>query len=357
MGEGINVEKYILNRDASLVDAMKVIDTNRGEAVYIVNENSELVGSLTDGDIRRWILKTGRLDVTAGEIMHCNVSYLTTYTSEDEESYMITKNISSAPIVDENMRVIDIVFNPNSVSIGQDTSNELQGIDIIIMAGGKGTRLYPYTKILPKPLIPIGDIPIIERIINRFCLYGANRFYVSLNYKKGMIKSYFDDLNKSYDIIYVEEDEPLGTAGSLKLINQTLSNPIIVTNCDILIDAAYDEIIRYHKRSHNDMTIVSSLKNTPIPYGVIHSKEHGLVSYMEEKPQITCMINTGMYILDSEYINRIPKGEVYHMTNLADLLIKEGKKVGMYPISEDSFLDMGQFEELKNMEERIGNKE
>ena len=149
---------------------------------------------------------------------------------------------------------------------------------------------------------------------------------------------------------------PLGTAGSIYLINESFDQPVIVTNCDILIQADYNKIITYHKESGNAMTIVSSLKNSVIPYGVINLGENGVISSMDEKPTLSHFINTGMYVVNPECLKMIPKNTVYHMTNLAEQLMSDGKRVGMFPISEDSFLDMGQFEEMKRMEEMLDKR-
>ena len=229
----------------------------------------------------------------------------------------------------------------------------LKDVPVIIMAGGKGTRLYPYTKILPKPLIPIGDIPIMERIIDRFHDFGVERFWATVNYKKNMIKSYFAELTTDYSLDYVEEDKPLGTAGSLHLIKEKFEVPVIVSNCDILIQADYADIYKYHMESENDLTIVTALKNIVVPYGVIHSKEEGKISSMEEKPKLSYFVNTGMYVLSPKALERIPKDTFFHMTDLADMLLQEGEQVGMYPISEESFLDMGEFEEMHRMEQKL----
>ena len=169
-----------------------------------------------------------------------------------------------------------------------------------------------------------------------------------------MIKSYFSETDHSYRIHYVNEDKPLGTAGSLSLIEEIFDKPLIITNCDILIEEDYSHIINYHKQSRNDITIVSAIKNTIIPYGVLHSKEAGIVTSMEEKPHLSFLVNTGMYILEPQYMEWIPRNTVFHMTDLVDIMLKRNRKVGTFPISEKSFLDMGQIEELRKMEERIG---
>lgn len=349
------LKHFLITEKLNIVDCLERLDVTAKGILFVTDSDNKLVGCLTDGDIRRWILKNGNLDGNAGLFMHRDPKYLYENNRSSAKKLMEGHRISSLPIVDSEMHIIDILFDVRSDSgeQGKISSKVLCNTDVIIMAGGKGTRLFPYTKILPKPLIPIGDIPILERIMERFYSFGADRFYLTVNYKKEMIRSYFHEIVKPYRIVFVEETLPLGTAGSIRLIDKKFDNPVIVTNCDILIDADYGQVLGHHLTSGNDMTIVSSLKNTIIQYGVLHTKEQGIVTSMEEKPHLSNFINTGMYIINPEYLNWIPNNEVFHMTQLAQMMIEKGKKVGMYPISENSFLDMGQFEEMKKMEEKI----
>lgn len=338
---------------ASIVESMKKIDFNVRGILFIADDEGRLIGSVTDGDIRRWIIRTGNLSVPIGQVMNAAPRYLFESDKKKAFEFMKANYIKAVPILDINRKVIDIIFESDQINQKESDKKSLQEISVIIMAGGKGTRLYPYTRILPKPLIPIGDIPIIERIINRFCEYGISEYFLTVNYKKSMIKSYFADLNPSYELQYVEEDHPLGTAGSIRLIDKKFQNPVFVTNCDILIDADYSNIMKYHKESENAMTIVSALKNMVIPYGVLYAKEKGIITSMEEKPVLSNFINTGMYIVDPELLEKIPTDTTFHMTDFAALLMREGYQVGMYPVSEDSFLDMGEFEEMHRMEEKL----
>ncbi len=350
------IKKYICPSDFSLIDAMKLIDENSKGILYVTDQEGVLIGSITDGDIRRWILKTADLSANVSQFAFKNPRYIKETEILNADSFMMKEEIRSVPVVDEKMIVTDIIFSTMQKTVKHGLNSEaLIHIPVIVMAGGKGSRLYPYTKILPKPLIPIGDIPILERILNRFNEFGAKSFYVTVNYKKEMIKSYFADQQLPYQIFYIEEEKPLGTAGSIRLIKEKFECPVIITNCDTLIEADYEKMLKYHMASNNDMTIISSLKNSLIPYGVLHTHENGIISSMEEKPQISYFINTGMYVLKPEFLKWIPEDKVFHMTDLADRMIENGKRVGMYPISENSFLDMGEFEELKKMEERIND--
>ena len=347
------IANYVGKEDLSLVDAMEKIDRNAKGILFIVDSNEKLVGSLTDGDIRRWIIKSGDVSVPVKKAMNSLPIFL--FFSEKRNAYdlMKKKMITSIPIVDEQKRLVDICFWASRESDNMERES-LVGVPAIIMAGGMGTRLYPYTKILPKPLVPIGDTPIVERIIDYYTGFGIKNFYMTVNYKKAMIRSYFDDVVKDYDIYYVEEDKPLGTGGSIRLIKDKFDKPVFVTNCDALILADYYDIYQYHMNSGNDITMVSALKNIQVPYGVMHTGENGVLVSMEEKPKISYFINTGMYIINPGTIDMIPEDTMFHMTQLVEKVMESGGKVGTYPVSEDSFLDMGELSEMRRMEEKLG---
>lgn len=345
------IKTLIGNSTLSVVDAMGKIDSNARGILFIVN-NNKLVGSLTDGDIRRWLLKSGDLLAPVTEAMNLNPYSLSVNDNTKVLKLMREKSITAVPIIDDDKKIIDI--HVLSEFGEKKQKGDLAGVPVIVMAGGKGTRLYPYTKILPKPLIPIGDTPIVERIIDYYTDFGIKSFYMTVNYKKAMIRSYFDEVPKDYTIKYVEEDKPLGTGGSIKLIEDKFDKPVFITNCDSLILADYADIYKYHIENKNDITMVSALKNIQVPYGVLHMGDSGVIESMEEKPKLSYFINTGMYIINPETIDLIPDNTLFHMTHLVDKVMKNGGKVGTYPISEDSFLDMGEPNEMKRMEEKLG---
>jgi len=350
----LETKDFLATADVTVVDAMKRLDKTAKGVIFIIDSNKTLIGSVSDGDIRRWVIKTGDLMGQARSFMHEKTKCLTEKERDKAESYMKTHHIRVVPILNEERKVIDIIFDTDVMSrTAKKEKGDLSTTSVIIMAGGKGTRLYPYTKILPKPLIPIGDVPIIERIIDKFCEYNIVDFHMTVNYKKAMIKSYFTDLEPKYNVSYVEEDKPLGTAGSIRLIHKKFHSPVIVTNCDILVNADYANIMKHHKKSGNAMTIVSALKNVIVPYGVLRSKEDGIITSMEEKPSLSYLVNTGMYVINPEIIEMIQEDTYFHMPDLADKLMKVKLQVGMYPISEDSFFDMGEFEEMHRMEEKL----
>lgn len=347
---------FLADEHLLLAEAMQKIDDNAKGILFVTDEQGRLIGTVSDGDIRRWLLKTGMITVEIRLLMNPHPRYILRGELSDPYGYMRQCQIHALPIVDSCMRVRDILLSDSEERTPDKRKGGLKDVTVVIMAGGKGTRLYPYTKILPKPLIPIGDVPVIERIINHFHEYGVTDFIMTVNYRKNMIKSYFSEIEKDYSIEYVEEDKPLGTAGSIKLIKRRFDKPVIVTNCDSLIRADYSELFRFHSESENSVTIVAAMKNDVIPYGVIYSKENGEIDNMVEKPRRSYFVNTGMYVMNPEIIELIPDDTFFHMTDLTEQAMKHGYRVGMYPISEDSFLDMGEFEEMKRMEDKLNIK-
>lgn len=340
-----------ISKEDSIRKCIKRLDET-AKKVLLVTEYERLIGVVTDGDIRRWILKNGDLNEAVSAIMNTHFIALSYKNINKAKKIFSEKKLVAIPIIDEAGIPVEMIFW-NDLFKKEKRFIKKVNVPVVIMAGGKGTRLYPYTKIIPKPLIPIGDIPIVERIINRFNEFGCDQFYLTVNYKKDMIKSYFNEIEKKYELIYVDEDKPLGTGGSLHLLKGKLQESFFVSNCDILIDANYADIMTYHKEKNNKITVVTSLKHYTVPYGVIDLNEEGTVKKTKEKPEFNFLVNTGMYILEPELLEMIPENEFYHLTQLIDICIEQGVKVGTYPVSEQAWLDMGELKEMERMNERL----
>lgn len=340
------INSVLISSELSIRQAMAKLDET-GKQILLVVEAGRLIGVVTDGDVRRAILAGGGLDESIAHIMNENPITINHEETADAMSIMIRLGVRALPVLDHFGRVVDLMTWEGIV--GQKSKRSSIPCDVVIMAGGKGTRLYPYTKILPKPLIPIDEVPIVERIMREFMKYQIQKFFLTVNYRAGMIRSYFDETDLKDAIIYVEEPIPLGTAGSLRLIQNELNRTFMLSNCDILVRANYEDIYRYHQEKQNLITVVSSLKNVVIPYGVLKLGPNEQIEDLIEKPHFDYLVNTGFYIIEPSVLKEIPEGEVFHMTDLIRRVFESGKRVGVYPISEDAWMDMGQITEMKKM--------
>jgi dTDP-glucose pyrophosphorylase len=344
----INIKDVLIDEENTMIGAMEILD-KIAKKVLFVEKEGRLTAAITDGDIRRWILRRGNLDAKVKDIANYNPKFVYERDKMIARDFMKKAQVEALPIVDENMKIVSIkLWNDTEI----ETKKELN-IPVVIMAGGLGTRLYPYTKILPKPLIPIGDIPIAEHIINRFHNYGCKNFYLVVNHKRNMIKSYFNEIEKSYLINYIDEDKPLGTGGGISLLKGQIDSTFILSNCDILIEEDYEKMVQYHKKENNLITMICSLKNIKIPYGVIEIGEHGEINNMKEKPELSFFINTGCYIVEPRVIEELEEDMAIGFPDIISRYKKSGERVGIYPISEKSWMDMGQLDEIEEMRKRL----
>jgi len=343
--------EYIVGKECSIIDAMKKINDNTRGIVYVC-ENDILCGSITDGDIRRYILNKGSINDAVTSIMNRTPLFCSVVDKDLVQERMLQQHIRSIPVIDDKKRIIDIIF----LNEEADDDKKQLNIPVVIMAGGKGTRLYPYTQILPKPLIPIGEKTITEHIMSRFEEYGCHHFDMIVNYKKNFIKSYFLDNENSLDVDFVDETEFLGTGGGLKLLEGRYQDTFFMTNCDILIEEDYAKIMEEHKANGNIITMVCAEKNMVIPYGTVEVSDDGQAVALKEKPSMSFITNTGFYVIEPEFLNMIPENTFIHITDVIQKCIDTSKRVGVYKISEDKWLDMGQMEEMEKMRQKLNIK-
>jgi dTDP-glucose pyrophosphorylase len=349
-----NINDIIVAHNISLKEAFKTLDKGGVGIVLVVDEENAFYGIMTDGDFRRAILASVSLDTIVRDVCNSKYSYLPHhYNDSDVRELFKNPKIRHIPVL-KNNEVFDLILRHEFQ--GLQTRAKTSPIDtpVVIMAGGKGSRLDPFTRILPKPLIPIGDKTILETIIDKFSQYSVNQFYITLNYKSNIIRAYFDDLNPDYSLTYIHEDKPLGTAGALKFLEAKINQPFIVTNCDILIDADYADLVEHHIKENNDITIVASLKHYNIPYGICEIENGGELKGITEKPEYSFLVNTGMYVLNPSVLAQIPSNELFHATDLVDKIKFSGGKVGIYPINENAWMDTGEWEEYNVTAKKMG---
>ncbi len=344
----------VIDPGATIHQAMQQLDRGGRRILLILEPDGRLEGVLTDGDIRRFILKNGDLRASITEVFTRQPITLPVAERHRASEVMLERRIDAIPLVDTEGRVTDVVFwNTLSGEHPAAAESAPLALPVVIMAGGQGSRLYPYTKILPKPLIPIGDTPIVERILDEFHRFGCDEFFLTVNYKKNMIKSYFGELDAPYRVHFVEEPRPTGTGGSLALVREQLDRTFIVSNCDILIKADYAAIVVHHREAGNAVTLVTSVKHFRIPYGVVHLNDRGGIGRFEEKPESVHLVNTGMYVMEPVVFERLPPREFFHLPELVEACMQAGLRVGVFPVSEDAWMDMGQFDEMDKMMTRL----
>jgi dTDP-glucose pyrophosphorylase len=351
-------KKLLIQNDISIIEALKRLDETADKVLFVVNKECMLLGSLTDGDIRRYLLCGISLDDNIAEVYNKNPKSVLEkdYSHDNLKKLFLRYKLFVIPIIDEHHRLINIAFWDKLFSEKSNKTARKRRrlkVPVVIMAGGKGTRLDPFTKILPKPLIPIGDTPIIEMIMDKFHDFGMMDFYVTLNHKSKMIKAYFEEFKSKYKITYIDEDIPLGTAGGLKYLPTRITGAIFVSNSDILIEEDYIKMLKFHKDNKNEITIVASVKNYNIPYGVCEIENGGILRKIKEKPNLSFLVNTGMYVLNSSVLNIIPEGEFYHITQLIEDIKAKGKRIGVFPISEKSWIDIGEWGKYKETLEKF----
>ena len=346
-------ENILIDGENTILLALERLDASGMQILFWI-EKRKLIACLTDGDIRKALLAGYSLDTEVKHICNYNPVCLEEGFKIDVKRMIDEQGLRAVPIVNKDREVVKIVFPSQRITLNEKFSED---IPVVMMAGGLGTRLFPYTKIIPKPLIPVADIPISERIINRFCEYGCKNFYMIVNYKKQMIKAYYNELEKNYMLTFVDEDAPLGTGGGLSLVSHLLEDTFILTNCDILIRDNLVDAYNYHKKEGNLATMICSLKNYKIPYGVIEFGRNGQIKSMKEKPNMAFYTNTGCYIIEPKVFEFVPPNTMVGMPEVLENVMKKGCKVGAYPISENSWLDMGEMDTFELMTRELEKNE
>lgn len=343
------IQDRVVQSSTTVLQSLKKMDETKGKMLFVF-EGERFISILTIGDIQRAIIKQIDLNAPISTIIDVNKIFAS--PSEDRAQVrekMLSFRCECMPVVDENGNLVDVYLWNDMFKRSELEHREKICLPVVIMAGGKGTRLKPITNVIPKPLVPIGDKTILEVIMDQFESIGCKKFYMSVNYKASMMKFYLSQLEHKYDIEFFIEDKPLGTIGSVSLLKGKISTPFFVSNCDSINDQDYRDVYDYHIQNKNDFTIVTMVKSFCIPYGVIETGENGIMTALKEKPELNYQVNTGVYILNPECIDEIPQGKFFHITHLMEKIKARGGRVGCFPISEGAWHDMGEWHEYLKM--------
>ena len=341
-------QRTLLRPDESIRAAIRIIDSSTIQIALVVDASHRLLGTVTDGDVRRGILNGVSLDDKVERIM--NTVPITRRVTDDRKvffSKMRLKKIRQIPVIDDA-----------GCLVGLDTEDEFLAPTekdnfVVLMAGGLGTRLKPLTESCPKPMLRIGGRPILETILLNFIEFGFRRFFISVNYMSSVIKSHFGNGSDwGVEVNYINEDQRLGTAGALSLISEKTSNPIIVMNGDLMTKINFSQLLDFHSEHRAKATMCVREYDFQVPYGVVKIDRHNITA-IEEKPVLRLFVNAGIYVLEPEILDIIPKNLFFDMPTLFDDLISSGHEAIAFPIRE-YWLDIGHMEDFEraNMENR-----
>jgi dTDP-glucose pyrophosphorylase/CBS domain-containing protein len=342
-----NIKSILINKDSTILEALKKMDSINRKLLIVTDDKSLFCGLLSIGDIQRAIINNLELTTSIKAILREDITVA--FDTDDLDKVKVRmkeRRNEFMPIINGDKEIVKVLFWSDLFDEVQE--KEHLGLPVVIMAGGKGSRLKPLTNVIPKPLIPINEKTIIEDIMDRFVSYGCNEFFLSLNYKADLIKYYFEELNDPiYKISYLQEGKPLGTAGSLSLLKKKLNSTFFVSNCDILVEEDYGLVLEYHRSNKNEITIIAAIKNYAIPYGTLDTTNNGLLVSLVEKPEINFKINSGVYIVEPHLLFEIPENTFFHITQLINKVISRGGRVGVFPVSENAWMDMGSLTEYR----------
>ena len=343
----LELDKYLITKNSSIREALKLIDNNGAKCLIVSDKNKKMQGTLSDGDVRKAILGGKKLGHKIATLFNKKPKFLYDYEYDENKikNIFLKYLVDLIPIINKKKNITQVI-RMDEVFNKQNANSSCKSTSVVIMAGGKGSRLQPFTSVLPKPLIPIKGKPIVDLIIEKFNNYGVMNFFLSLNYKSSILKAFFKERKKN-KINFIEEKKPLGTIGALNKMKKKINKTFFVTNCDILIDTDYGDLLNYHKKNKNSVTIVASFRDYEIPYGDCKIDKKGQLVNLNEKPKINFLANTGMYLMDRDIIDFIPKNTKFDVTDLIQKLKKNKKRVGVFPVSENSWLDVGQWNEYR----------
>ncbi|MFE1630426.1 nucleotidyltransferase family protein [Brevibacillus reuszeri] len=331
----------LVQPDTPILKVLEIIDVGARQLALVVDENRRLLGTVTDGDIRRGLLKGVLLESSVKIVMNAYPIVATPYdTRENILSLMKLKRLHQIPVLDEDGRVVHVEV------LSDLLRPKLKDNWVVLMAGGLGTRLHPLTQECPKPLLKVGDKPLLETILLNFIEHGFHQFYMSVNYKSEMIQAYFGDGSRwNVTIKYLHEDRALGTAGALSLLPEKPTLPMFIMNGDLLTKINFDHLLDFHVTYQAKGTMCIREYDFQVPYGVVRIDKHRMLG-IEEKPIKRFFVNAGIYVLDPTALELIPTNEFFDMPSLFDKFVETQQQAVVFPIRE-YWLDIGRISDFE----------
>ena len=338
------MKKILITANTTIKEALKKLQSTGYKCLIVVNEKNQLLGTLTDGDVRKILIKNKHVSTKIKNIYQKKPTYIFEHKLNigKENNFFHKSDHSVIPVVDKNLYVKNIIYKDKLFK----KKNIKINIPAVIMAGGKGTRLRPFTNVLPKPLIPINGRAVIDIIIENFKNFGVKEIYLSINYKSKILESYLKESKTK--VKYLKEKITLGTAGVLNSLKNT-KKEFFVTNCDTILDINYNDLYKYHKKHKHDFTIVVTKKKFKVPYGVCKLDDGGNFKKIDEKPQNDFLVSVGLYLINSKIFKQIPKNKYLDMNSLIELSLRHTFKVGVFSINSSLWKDVGKWDDFRKL--------
>lgn len=342
----MNISKISIEPNSKIIQAIKALKVTGRKLLLVINKNKKFIGTITDGDIREIILKKIRTSESIEKFYNKKPKFLEkkNFSYRQAKNIMMKHKIDALPIL-EFGKVVKVIFWKDVI----ENIGSLSNVDCVIFAGGEGKRLKPFTIVLPKPLIPFNDKTFLDQIIENFNFYKISNFNLILHYKSNIIKSYLKDSKSKNNYKFVTEKKPLGTIGGLSLINEKkISNNFFVTNCDIILKTDIQKIYHSHLINDNDLTLILIKQKEKLAYGSCKITKNGILKSIEEKPETTHLINSGVYLFKKSILKIIPKNKKLNFNQFANTALKKKYRVGTYTLEEKSWIDIGNWLSYKN---------
>ena len=344
-----NLKDFLINENSSLSLAIKLLNISANKCLCVIDNKKKFIGTISDGDIRKVILKNNSLSQKINSLFNKRPYWIydNYFDQEKISDLFLKKKIDILPVLNKRRVIKKILTRDDFINYSKNTFKDCS---VVIMAGGKGKRLLPHTSKIPKPLLLINGQAMILRLIEKFSKQNFNFFFLTINYKKNIIKKVIKN-KKIYNkdelfIDFVEEKKPLGTIGSLSLIDKNkLSDPFIVTNCDTLINHEFDEFLEYHNKNKNDLTLITANKKFIMPFGNITSKKNKILN-IQEKPEYSLNLNVGFYIINKKCLSILRKNSHCDATTFINKLIKSKYRIGSFDINFDNWTEIGRTKDL-----------
>ena len=342
------MKKQLIDQNSSTRKAIKQINKLHGQSLIVVKNKNILKGVLSSYDLRKAIINKKIFNKTIRKIYNKKPKYV--FSDEVKKKILDIhskiKSLNVLPVIDrKTYKIIDILSYEKLKDFKYKNLKKIN-CSVVIMAGGTGTRLRPYTEVLPKPLLPIDGKPTIRHILEKFSYHKPTNFFIIVNYKSEILKSYFSEIRNSFKIKIIKENKPLGTAGGLYFLKNRVKNHFFLTNCDTIINTNYHDVLRFHLKENNDLTAVVTKKSFCVPYGIFKKDKKKL--YFTEKPKFKFRVNVGLYLLNKNILNLLKRKQYLDFNTLLEKSLKKNKKVGYYEIKDRDWIDVGQMDKYKN---------